>query len=750
MKAQQNSFSYRIFNAIASSVIRAPWIWIALWLCAALIAVPGSLKVKQVLQGANGGSLYSEALVTKDLLNQRFNYPFTQSYLVVIESQRYTTNDPALRQAIEHLRQVLAKQPDTRVIQSVYDAPEKELMQSKSGHQTFLLIGQEHSSVEILEKRTGQIRQALKPVVEELQLKDPSLKVFSTGMNALVYDINAVTSKSTSEAEGRVLILTLVLLLLAFGSITGAFLPGLMAVFANLIGLGIIYQIALRMPVSVYAQTISTMIGLAVGIDYALLVVWRLREERSQHESLVEALRITMIQAGKSVFFAGFTFALSLSGLLFTGITSLFSIGLGGAIIVILSIALSLTLLPATLLVLGKWLEFPRFLSERLRRVQPSRLWEPLSLKIMSRPLRVALLSIGLVLLLSSPALKLHIGEFDIEALPERLESRQGFGRLSEMAVSGVMSPMQIVIGTRDGSSILSPEHLKQLQEVHQLLLKNPTIDRVYSLTGALPGEQGLINQLAFLQMAFPQAFELFLSKDQSMSLLQVIPKSLKDYEAQIDYIGTLRQELRPKLEAQGLSLHIGGSAALTLDYNIASFRYLPQITLTIILGTYFVLLWALRSYLIALKAVLLNLCSVAVSYGVITLVFQYGLIPGVAKSSIMAYIPLLLFCIIFGMSIDYEVFLMARIKEEHDAGFDNEQATARGIRATGDVITYAALIMCIVFGAFTMVEISIIKQLGFGLATAIFVDATLIRMILVPAFMKIAGKWNWYPGSKA
>ncbi|MEZ0374157.1 MAG: MMPL family transporter, partial [Candidatus Sericytochromatia bacterium] len=218
-------------------------------------------------------------------------------------------------------------------------------------------------------------------------------------------------------------------------------------------------------------------------------------------------------------------------------------------------------------------------------------------------------------------------------------------------------------------------------------------------------------------------------------------------YEAQIDWVEELRHTLKPELAAKGLDLKIGGSAAITLDYNIASFRHMGKIMLGVIIATWFFLLWALRSYLIAFKAVLLNLCSVGVSYGVITLIFQYGLLPGVAKSSIMAYVPLLLFCIIFGMSIDYEVFLMSRIKEEHEAGYDNEQATVRGIRATGDVITYAALIMCIVFGAFTLVEISIIKQLGFGLATAIFVDATLIRMILVPAFMKIAGKWNWYPG---
>lgn len=749
MQSETNSFSYRVFDTIAQTVIRRPWFWVVFWLICAMLALPGNLKLKSVLQGANGGLAYSEALKTKDLLKERFHFPFTQSYLIVLESQDYRVQDAVMRQNIEKIQALLEKEPDTETIQHVYNGTETDLMQSKDGHKTFILVGQSHLSVELLEKRTGEIRQTLKPLVQALQQTDASLKVFMTGMNAIVYDINSVTSKSTEQAEGRVLIFTLILLLLAFGSITGAFLPGLIAVFANLVGLGIIYQIALNMPVSIYAQTISTMIGLAVGIDYALLVVWRLREERIQHEKLVDALRVTMIHAGKSVFFAGFTFALSLAGLFFTGITSLFSIGLGGAVIVILSILLSLTLLPALILILDKWLEFPRFLSARLAHLKPSQLWEPLSFKIMAKPIRFAVAAIAFVTLLSSPALKLHIGEFDIMSLPDHLESKQGFSRLGDMSVSGVMVPIFVVIGTQDNSNILTPQHLEQVQKIHQILAQNPLMERVYSLVGngQIEGLDALLNQLPFLQMAFPHLFDLMLSQDQTLTLVQVIPKNLKDYEAQIDYIHEFRQKYKPILNQKGLDLYLGGSAALTLDYNLASFKNLLAIVIGIVILTYLVLLWALRSYLIALKAVLLNLCSVAVSYGVITMIFQFGWMPGVQQTSIMAYIPLLLFCIIFGMSIDYEVFLMSRIKEEHEAGYDNEQATARGIRATGDVITYAALIMCIVFGAFTMVEISIIKQLGFGLATAIFVDATLIRMILVPAFMKVAGKWNWYPG---
>ena len=751
MQNHPDTLSYRFFNRLAGSVLKRPWLWVGLWLLLLILALPGSMKVRTVLVGANGGMKESESKTAQQLLNSRFDFDYSLNFQLVLESQTYTVQDETMKRAIETLKAAVLKEPDTRAVRTVYDSPEPGFMQSRDGHTSFLLVGQQPTPLEELQKRTGPIREALKPVIAELQKADPILQVSLTGMNAVIYDVDKATAKGTGQAEGRVLVLTVILLLLAFGSITGALLPALIAIFSTIIGLGFIYQLAQHITVSIYAQTISTMIGLAVGIDYALLMVWRLREERSKGGELAEALRITMIQAGKSVFFAALTFIVGLSGLFFAGLTTMFSIGLGGVTVVVLSMLLSLTLLPALVLLLGKWLEFPRFLSSRLTRLKPSRFWEPLAMNVMRRPIPVAAAAIAGVLLLSAPALKLDIGQFDLWHLPPQLESRQGFDRLGKMSVSGIMVPIYLIVGSSDGSEILTPERMQELRRIQREIAGDPIIERVYGVAGVGDEQSGtaLYNQLPLLRLAFPDLFGQFLSRDQSMTLIQVIPKRLQDNDAQVDLVARLRRTLPERLAKQGLTLHLGGPAAITLEYNTASFRYMPQIVLGIVIATWLFLFWALRSYLIALKAVLLNLCSVGVSYGVITLIFQYGLLPWVHKSSIIPYVPLLLFCIIFGMSIDYEVFLMARIREEHQAGHDNEQATARGIRATGDVISYAALIMCIVFGAFTMVEISIIKELGFGLATAIFVDATLIRMILVPAFMKIGGEWNWYPGSR-
>lgn len=739
--AKKNSWLRQGLNSLANNVLNHPRRWLWGWLLVLLIALPGFLQVKQFLVGGNGGVTQSQALHTKDLIEQRFDFPFINSYLLVVENPQLKLEDPRFERAIQRLQAVVNTFDDTQGIETWYRSRDP-LLRNQAGTRTFLLVGQVPEASQKLELRTGEIREALKPLATELKEKQ-GFEIFLTGMNAVIYDINQVTTASTEAAEKQVFGLTLLILLLAFGSFTGALLPLLMAIISMLISLAIVAVIARFTLVSTYAQSISSMIGLAVGIDYALLLVWRLRQEREKGQELKLALHQTILTAGKSVIFAGGTFLIGLAGLFFSGITALFSIGLGGILVVLVSVAASLTLLPALLLVLGPWLDFPKTLATRLQHLRPSRLWKPLAYHVMRHPWVYGTAALAVVLALSSPALKLQIRQFDMPNLPARLESKQGFDRLTQMEVSGMMIPLFLVFES-DQPSILNPEDLHELQRVHAQLQANPLIERVTSLASPLQEHPDLAGQFPLMRLIAPDLFQMLLSRDQQLTLMQVVPKHLFDFDEMVNLCAELRKTLGPELKKQGLTLHIGGPPALTLDYNEATFSHSPQILLGVVVLTWIVLVISLRSWFIALKAILLNLCSVAVSYGVITLIFQEHLIPAIQPQAIMAYVPLLLFCLIFGLSIDYEVFLMTRIREAYESGESNEDATATGIRATGDVITYAALIMGLVFGAFTQVEISIIKQLGFGLATAILIDATLIRMVLVPAFMKIGGRWNW------
>jgi RND superfamily putative drug exporter len=730
----------RGLEILTDQVLQTPWRWILIWFLLLLSALPGFLTVDRFLVGGNGGVTASEAIRTKELLENRFDFPYTGSYLIVVEHPRLTVNDPPYRQSIEDLERVLFSLPDTRAIQSWYRTQDPR-MRSQQGHLTYLLVGQTVFSTQKMELRTGEIRTALNPLRQ--RLKKQGFEIFMTGMNAVIYDINQVTMASTARAEKQVLGLTLLLLLMAFGSLIGALLPLLVAIVAMITSLAIIALIAQFVEISSYAQSIASMIGLAVGIDYALLIVWRLRQERAQESDLKIALRRTLKYAGKSVLLAGSTFLIGLCGLLLSGISALASIGLGGALVVITSMAATLTLIPALLLLLGPWLDFPQQLSTKLQYLRPSSFWTPLAEHVMRRPGIHAIGALAIILALSSPALMLKIRQFDIPNLPNQLESKQGFDRMAQMQVSGQIIPLFLIVETSK-NDWLNPQDMQHLQRLHATLSAHPLIEQVISLASPLQHQPGWSTQLPLLKLFAPDLFKLLVSDDGRLTLIQIIPKNLTDFDEIVNLCRELRQHTAPDLARQGLKLHTGGPPALTLDYNETTFRHSPQILAGVIICTWLLLFIALRSWWIALKALFLNLCSVAVSYGVITLIFQEGLLPGIPPMAIMAYVPLLLFCLIFGLSIDYEIFLISRIREAHENGESNEQATATGIRATGDVITYAALVMGLVFGAFTQVEISIIKQLGFGLATAILMDATLIRMVLVPAFMKMGGRWNW------
>lgn len=727
-------------NRLAHQVLNHPGYWLLIWGFLLLIALPGFLTVQYFLVGGYGGVTRSEGLYTKNLIEQHFDFPYTSNYLIVVNHPHLTLETPLFEQAIRRLRAVLLAQSDTRALQDWYQRRDA-LMRSADGHTTYLLVGQQVLSSQQLELRTGEIRQTLQPLLQALRAQ--GFSVYLTGMNAVIYDINKVTSASTAAAEKQVFGLTLLILLLAFGSFIGALLPLIMAITATILSLALIALVARFTPVSSYAQSISTMIALGVGIDYALLMVWRLRQEREQTKEFKQALHRMILTAGKSLVLAGGTVLIGLAGLLLSGITALFSIGLGGILVVVVSVAASLTLLPALLLILEPWLDFPASLTSHLRGLRPSRLWKPLAYHVMRYPWVYGIASLAILVALSSPALVLKIRQFDMLNLPDQLESKQGFEYMTQMQISGQLIPLFLVLETHQ-PSFLNAQDLHQLRRLHAQLQVHPLVERVISLATPLQQSPHLLEQLPLLHMMTPELFRFLLSHNQQFTLIQVIPKRLADFDEIVELCRELRQQVAPQLQKAGLILHTGGPPAITLDYNEATFKHSSWILLGVVIATWLILWVSLHSWWIALKAIFLNLCSVAVSYGIVTLIFQEGVIPGIPPMAIMAYVPLLLFCLIFGLSIDYEVFLMTRIREAYEKGESNEEATATGIYATGDVITYAALIMGLVFGAFTQVEISIIKQLGFGLAVAILVDATLIRMVLVPAFMKIGGRWNW------
>lgn len=724
-----------------------PWHIIVIWVVLLLLALPSFWQVEQVLEGGNGNVAGSESQQVTQWLQERFNYPFSHFYILTVSSSRYQVEDPTFRKNTQELLTLLQQQTDTRLVSSWYDTADPAMV-STDHHHTWIAVGQHPQSENEIQARIPLLRQRIHTLQDKWQSRDSSFVCHHTGMDSLNHDVLKTTLESTSQAERQVLFLTLPVLLLAFGSVVALWLPILMAILANILSLALLGIVGQWLPISVYAQSITTMLSLALGIDYALLMVWRWRE--AEHLAPLERFR-PLAYAAKALLLAGFTFGVGLSGLWLAPLMPLYSIGAGGFIVIGVNVALGLTLIPALLRLSHPILDFPAPLSKRLFRLKPAAYWGVLCQKIMYKPWQF-LLGTGVLLAVTTlPAWQLHIGEMDLLNLPERLEAKKGMDALRKMSSPGVIAPLHLLIQRYDGQPLFNRTDLKQVRTFHTQLLQHPAVASIQGLSG-LPWEENpaLANQLNWLQWAVPDAMSMFLSHDQKHLLLQVVPRDLEPFDQVTHLVRELRQHPPKSLSEHGLSLKVGGPGGLILDFNDAAFTAIPRM-IPVVLGlTYVVLFIALRSWLLPAKAILLNLGSVALSYSALVVVFQWGIIPGIAPSPVMAYVPILLFCIIFGMSIDYEVFLLSRIKEAYQQGYSNTKATVQGIQGTGDVITYAALLMCLVFGAFMLVEMSIIKQLGLGLTVAIFADATLIRMVMVPALMRIAGKWNWVPGERS
>jgi RND superfamily putative drug exporter len=532
----------------------------------------------------------------------------------------------------------------------------------------------------------------------------------------------------SSEALG--LVVALIVLVVVFGSIVAAVLPIVMAMAAIGAALGLVALVGQIYGFNLFAQNIVTMVGLAVGIDYSLFIVSRYREERKKGFVKLEAIRRSGATANRAVFFSGMTVVLALLGMLIIPV-SIFRSLAGGAILVTLcAIAASMTLLPAILGLLGDKVNWPRL--ARRARVESSHdpqggFWDTITRRVMARPV---VFLVGSVLILGSLGvfyLQLHRGTTqNVSALPEEFPSRQAFLTLvNEFDSGGMSDPAQIVL-TGD---VAAPEVQAALKDLQSAIATDPTFAEQSTVTPAEDGSAMLVSAYFAGDPMTDPAFE---------------------------GIRTLRTTIVPQALGglEGVDVAVGGNTALWVDFLDIVDTY-QWVVLIFVLGLSFMLLTVVfRSIVVPIKAIVMNLLSVMAAYGAVTLVFQKGVGLGVFEAigfrfeeveAIEAWLPLFLFSILFGLSMDYHVFLLTRIREEYDKTADNTEAVAYGLRTTAGIITGAALIMVAVFAAFARGRLGAFQQMGFGLAVAVFLDATIVRTILVPASMRLLGDWNWY-----
>jgi RND superfamily putative drug exporter len=508
------------------------------------------------------------------------------------------------------------------------------------------------------------------------------------------------------------------------------------------------------MPVAILALNVVSMLGLALGIDYALLSVSRFREARATGEAPAAAARTAGRQAGATIALSGVPVAIGFLALLLVPLHELRSAAVGGLLVTFVSVLLATTLLPVLLAWLGPWLEAGRLWrrdaeAERAR----YRRWAGF---VVARPRLVLALTLPPLLLLAAQSRRLDPAEPHGNWLPAETESARAETDLAAMERRGVLYALRVVVFLPDEVQALSAEGWQASRTLASALAADPRVAAVRSLRSLLAERAtgDTREELEAAALAPALAKRSFLAEEGDAFLLEVIPREDQDGRARVALARDLRKLDAGRLTGLGgARLAVGGLPAFSADYEAAGQGRLGGVVATVVLATLIALFVGFRSLLVPIKAVLLNLLSVAAAFGALVVVFQDGhgaRLLGLAGATggVFPIVPALVFCAVFGLSMDYEVFLVARVREERYAGRDDTSAIVEGVAHTGPVITNAAAVMIAVFASFMLGGFVVMKMLGFALAVAVLLDATLIRLAIGPALLRLAGRHNWWPGA--
>jgi RND superfamily putative drug exporter len=519
--------------------------------------------------------------------------------------------------------------------------------------------------------------------------------------------------------------------------------------------------IARWFPMSVFVLNMITMIGLGVGIDYSLLVVTRFREELNEGLRRLEAAGRTVRTAGRAVLTSGATVVVGFAALLLTPLTETRSVGIAGLVVVAVAVLLATTLLPALLAVLGPQIDRPKWLAARLAWYHRPQIWESWARRLSRHPYRATAVGIVLIGVLTLPVFHLKLGLPSRHWWPDDTEAGAGVATLEQMGQAGYLQPIRVVVEFPNGTPATGATALRGLRKLSDSLRADPRIAEVRSLVD-LDRDMGIL-ELSLLysepdsaRARYPDFLDAYLARDGQTTLVDVILADTTSLTTAMAVVNDVRATVTDSTNRQlrGSTAWVGGYVAAAVDFQSLLLKRFPLIVLLVLGVTGVMLAVVFRSILVPIKAVVMNSLSVAATFGLIVLVFQQGIGSSALgldgpTDAIYVLVPVLVFAVVFGLSMDYEVFLLSRIKEAYDRTGQNTLATREGLSATASVITSAALIMIAVFGAFAFARILMMQFIGFGLAVAVFLDATIIRMVLVPSLMQIAGTWNWWPGSR-
>ena len=684
------------------------------WLAFVILALfmGSALGTKTIPTDEEG--LAGESKRAQEIVKDTF--PQTAGEQVFIQSKTASPQDAGYRAAVKDVEERLAAQKHVTNIQSPY-AKENVGQISRDGHSvavTFEIKGdseQAESKIDPILAATAAAQEA-----------HPELRIEQFGTASTGKAVSKMFADDLKKAETLSLPITMVILLLAFGALVAAGLPLLLGITSVMATMGLVAGVSQLTPSTENLSSVVVLVGLAVGVDYSLFYIRREREERRAGRDAESALAAAAATSGRAVLISGFTVMAAMAGMYFTGDNGFASMATGTILVVGVAMVGSLTVLPAMLSKLGDRIDKGRipFLGKRMAQRDESRVWTAILDRVLRRPLLSAVVSAGLLVALALPTLGMHTASAGIDAIPKDTPVIKTFDRITA-AFPGEKAAATVVVKAKD---VTTPEVAGAIQQLEARALGTKTaIDTT----------------------------DVEIAKDKTSAQVMIPIAGKGTDDPSMAALATIRDDLVPTTvgKVRGVEAVVGGETAVTKDYSDLVKANAP-IVFAFVLGLAFLLLLTtFRSLVIPIKAIVLNLLSVGAAYGVLVLVFQEGhgesILGFESTGAVEPWLPLFLFVILFGLSMDYHVFILSRIREAFDGGMKTEDAIAHGIKSTASTVTSAAFVMVGVFGVFATLSSIVFKQLGIGLAVAILLDATLVRAILLPATMKLLGDKNWY-----
>jgi len=710
---------FGITERLARLSAKRPWPVIGVWIV--LFVLSGYLIMNLLADALTTDADVTtnpESKQARTLIEERLHGPQRSNEIVIVQSATLTVDDPAFQQTVEGLySDVTALGPD--IVASgtnFYQSGDESLV---SADRTITILP--FAMAGTLADAGDNIGKVL-DVVDEAN-EGGEFSVLIAGSASMGEDFQKVAEEDLAKGEMIGIAIALVILAIVFGALAASVIPIILAVVAITMAIGATALLGQQYTFSFFVTNVITMIGLAVGIDYSLFIISRYREERARGLDKFDAIARTGATANRTVFFSGMTVVIALLGMLIVPQTIFRSVAAGSVLVALMAVAAALTLLPAVLSLLGdkvNWGRIP-FVSRRQAQLDEQRVggfWDRIAHAVMRHPLLSFTAAAGILIVSAIPYFSINTGFSGVSTMPDSLQSKQAFILLDREFSGGLIAPAQVVL---DGD-VNAPEVQAAVERFESAIAGNTAY-------GAPTFEANDAGDLA---------------------LIEVPVNGDPNSRAVEDSVRELRNEYVPAaFDGVDVRVLVGGDVASNIDGFDMLETYTP-IVFAFVLGLSFLLLLVVfRSIVVPIKAVIMNLLSVGAAYGLLVLVTQKGVgaeFFGFQQvESIEAWLPIFLFAILFGLSMDYHVFLLSRIRERYDETHDNEDAVVFGVRSTAALITGAALIMVAVFGGFASGRMVMFQQMGFGAAVAILLDATIVRSILVPASMKLLGDWNWY-----